>query len=80
MKKLTEAQALQAIRAMATQGTPKCINLDAIDRILAQVEPAQVQVFPPACPVCHERPAACICELPGIIMRPTRPGEEQPAF
>jgi hypothetical protein len=38
---ITAAQALQTIRNMATGNTPNCVNLDTIDRILAQVhEPA----------------------------------------
>jgi len=44
MKKLTEREALDLIRATATRSVPNCINLQAIDRILADVPAAATSV------------------------------------
>lgn len=39
-RQLTEREALDLIRATATQGVPNCINLNTIDSILARTMPA----------------------------------------
>ena len=51
---LTPTQALAAIRAMASNCAPHCVNLDSIDRIMARVAPVGVDA--PTAPVAEVLP------------------------
>ncbi|GAA4362198.1 hypothetical protein GCM10023185_29910 [Hymenobacter saemangeumensis] len=59
-------RAVTQIRQLASGSAPHCINLETIDRLLAGIQLAEapvVQVFPPACPRCNERPSRCLCTI-----------------